>query len=1843
MLDPADVNSSPSYHDTQAASQQLLAEASSPRRSPAAAITASAVLGASLLNHARTLERPPAMARPGQLKPAQARLEKPGKLARASLSSFVPEGRRKVRGEKLYEIEPSPEKKRPQSLPAGASLEEDTVPETSQANEGDELLAIGDAAAVQQVETEDMEIENAALSPAAPLQKQPVSLSKKSRGRPRKSGESVVSAVSSEVNTAMTVPLDEPFRNGDIPSSPPVVSSHEPSTTKKPRGRPRKSGEYAPSPVSDAEKPTTHDTTAGSNPKRRPRPGPDQLELHPAPPAKKQRRLNGPTMVSPEEGWFEEDLRAPRPPAQIVARPGTPPPEVRIPIRASRSRTSRAHADAQAQEQEHSATALIAAEGGRRAKRAARLRAARRGGDAGEGSRRRVAAGEDGEEVVRVVLPRGLREPGPEDTGAVSKSELRRRKMAAREDVDDIIEEVVRPVGLPEPQSGGVGTASKRERPRRQLAARDDVDDIVEEADPESEATDGDHADAGAEDRRRLERIEEGRERDGAERGDDPDGDQEADSAEQSGEQSDEGSNGDPGTDLAVQTTNSLIDRLPLPDARPGRCSTRLGRAIQRLCDSSQTILHQPTTTCPLATITQCSTDLLAALRSIDTQIRPERRVVFKRDVYAHLFRSLTLVLKAMATALRALTGDIARSLPAMQIICDYTAALLRLKDTLDEWKVSVPAAPGDRLIRGVEIAPLRLLEKTLRARLAALQHDESQRRARAARMQDQQRRDQQRDEQRKAAQDRALRRRRWLALHVARMLAEPDPARRPALRFVEPPDAAAAETDANGAVFERVALLRERCGPPPAPPGLVGGREARVWTEVQETVLLDALLGGVSLEDIFKTHCGARGALRAFSVTDFAEKLAWVRAGWGMLAQRHGWEVPEWVRAIPVLPLDDSTPPVFPTPPAPEPEFVFWLPRTREQSWADEKQDEVDAEEAAWQAILAESGLPFRVEVDDSDGSEEEVELRIDGSDAGDEAEKGIHDGVDEGHVVHDDTAETVSTDEYPATSTDSWDDYIDSISGGFDRVRVTPETRFLSGASAGRLSYSQVASAVDEMPVIPAVSQTSPKTPEKSNKSSDSQFRTEKKALKEAEPAAAHRSSEVSTQSSSGAADHAGHEQEPPTPAAVISPTDEALESAATTKTRIDTQSEELSQAVAAVKGVQTTLSSPLESDVESTAAGTDSPGVLADPHTETQSAVSDLAKETVKVMEKLVASAKEEHAGVQLADGSTLHTDLYASTKNAPSPALDGEATRPTAVAGNTIAARQSNDLETGAQGPKPSPSATREIIADLIADDASITTSQSDRGESLVPEPLLEPVPVREKKHKLSGAQRRKAAKAAAAAASKTPRKMRGAFTSDAFTSDELRVTFTRNRFEVLTDYPDSPPASPSLSSPTLDVFCLSPRMISWADERQNEVDAEEAARGILGVVDDVQRGWRSVLTEPVRERAAAPDVVTFKNELCDGADSGSVVRGEETADESIDDGFVVDGDIFDEDVFGGHIFGGIFGGIFDDDVVDGSIVEGNVHVGVGILDGDDIPAETTHASATNSKHVVPVPDSWNEYMDSISGGFKPLHLVAETQAPKNTLTDGLSYAKAASAGLNTNTNGFLVLQETNGVAAPQFEDSPSSDTSFERLTKPKKKSGAQRRKEKKMEDATSFEPAIAPDDRAETQNKEILETITVLEDVESTPLLPPLKSDVEPTTTGRVEFLKITTSAKCGNDQSSVTEISNKTANDLVVSINEEEEVVQTTEYQDSKQCADSVSETNSEVAIDIANVVDKIFEEVVDKFAKEVVREQAEIGEEKIIAEPVTVCIKKHKLSGAQRRKAAKASHASKASGDIPV
>ncbi|KAF3037394.1 hypothetical protein E8E11_001405 [Didymella keratinophila] len=240
------IPSSPSF-DSEAASQQLLAEASSPVRRHTTALPASSIAAqrsANLLNAARALPtsllapapRAGKLAKSGQLKPSKVAK---GKLPRASLAGLVSESsQKKARGKQLYDLEPIPQKQRaslPSQVAALDDEDDDVIPETSQVQPDDdapvEIPESLDVSAPTEAFGDD-DVVDAPTSPIMPGEDLVSSAAKQRRGRPEKSSESIASAAT-EVRETEEFALLAPFE----------PEKEVPSTSRKRPGRPRKTGE----------------------------------------------------------------------------------------------------------------------------------------------------------------------------------------------------------------------------------------------------------------------------------------------------------------------------------------------------------------------------------------------------------------------------------------------------------------------------------------------------------------------------------------------------------------------------------------------------------------------------------------------------------------------------------------------------------------------------------------------------------------------------------------------------------------------------------------------------------------------------------------------------------------------------------------------------------------------------------------------------------------------------------------------------------------------------------------------------------------------------------------------------------------------------------------------------------------------------------------------------------------------------------------------------------------------------------------------------------------------------------------------------------------------------------------------------------------------------------------------------------------------------------------------------------------------------------------------------------------------------------------------------------------
>jgi chemotaxis protein histidine kinase CheA len=383
------------------------------------------------------------------------------------------------------------------------------------------------------------------------------------------------------------------------------------------------------------------------------------------------------------------------------------------------------------------------------------------------------------------------------------------------------------------------------------------------------------------------------------------------------------------GTVATPGTIEAVFDFLEL-DKRPGRCQTKLGIDIRRICKESCTQLEDEDES--LATIMEDLQNLRSALNGIGSSVEEDDRRAFKGDAYVYIFRALTQYLQALYGWLEAKYAPVTQSLEAMRILSPLIHEILAFKSTIAKWDISIPQRyKGDRIIKDVEtglIVHLRQVDKTFSVRLSRLENMERDRVQQERFMRQMEEKEEEARRRKEAADSRNKRRARWQDLHIARKLCEPPGDRRDKLNFTWPEDL---EKDANGVPFERLAVFKARSIPPQHRASDLA--EEPEWTEDQESALLKGLevftgeshallaymrptlmmnIGPRVFEQIFNEYCRTRpndhargrgGKLRDFSVTEITAKAAWYRSTLLKLYQDNNWMVADWIINIPVLP----------------------------------------------------------------------------------------------------------------------------------------------------------------------------------------------------------------------------------------------------------------------------------------------------------------------------------------------------------------------------------------------------------------------------------------------------------------------------------------------------------------------------------------------------------------------------------------------------------------------------------------------------------------------------------------------------------------------------------------------------------------------------------------------------------------------------------------------------------------------------------------------------------------------------------------------------------------------------
>jgi hypothetical protein len=364
---------------------------------------------------------------------------------------------------------------------------------------------------------------------------------------------------------------------------------------------------------------------------------------------------------------------------------------------------------------------------------------------------------------------------------------------------------------------------------------------------------------------------------------------------------------------------------------RSGHCETKLCLEIKTVCKYASRRLRQHDLEVEeMAGLVEKVRTALDNMRSV---ARGER-VATKADVYGYIFRWLIRVLQSLYGC----WDGGADTLEVVRILTPFVRTILTIKDLIASWKVTVnPEYDGDRNIQDVNIhliAPLRKAEAVLTKRLQQLESKERVAKDLAA---IERQIEEMQEEQQRLERSRAAHKKRWAIwqqLHIARMQCEPDLRKRMqnlAIIKLERFE----ETDADGVQFQRLPVFKDRETPPRH--HALSAATLKPWSTKEEQTLLYGLQkfsgnkdkrrtimgylltrnqGAQVLQKTFQAYCGPpcdcirrcncdpqRGLLRKFRVLDIVTKIADLRSTLFLYYEQEGFDIPEWVKKIPVLP----------------------------------------------------------------------------------------------------------------------------------------------------------------------------------------------------------------------------------------------------------------------------------------------------------------------------------------------------------------------------------------------------------------------------------------------------------------------------------------------------------------------------------------------------------------------------------------------------------------------------------------------------------------------------------------------------------------------------------------------------------------------------------------------------------------------------------------------------------------------------------------------------------------------------------------------------------------------------
>jgi hypothetical protein len=276
---------------------------------------------------------------------------------------------------------------------------------------------------------------------------------------------------------------------------------------------------------------------------------------------------------------------------------------------------------------------------------------------------------------------------------------------------------------------------------------------------------------------------------------------------------------------------------------RSGSCRTDEGIAIAQACQVGQELVFTPDIT--LEEVSNTTVGIRTMLGRCGEGKSAEDLRAIKTDAYGYLFRHIAEYLEVLHEWFVEKFGD-EQSLESLRIIEPLIQDIIRFKDTMASWKVTLPTRyKNDLMVKDVKakfITPLQEVEKEYHTLLHNMEVNAKAKRRTERALQ---RAKDQRDEGKRRDEEAALRNKRWRVwqeLHICRLENEPNPRLREHLQIdrrwfdalVEQ-----GERDSNGVKFERVSGLKPRSLPH-------ASRNLSYidldWTDEQLSALIDGL-----------------------------------------------------------------------------------------------------------------------------------------------------------------------------------------------------------------------------------------------------------------------------------------------------------------------------------------------------------------------------------------------------------------------------------------------------------------------------------------------------------------------------------------------------------------------------------------------------------------------------------------------------------------------------------------------------------------------------------------------------------------------------------------------------------------------------------------------------------------------------------------------------------------------------------------------------------------------------------------------------------------------------------------